>query len=79
MNNQLIRAVLADAENWEIVTFDNERKAPLALHRRHWLGEKTALCAATAWAGVLFHTELAARCLITQQVSAVVSGTRIQA
>ena len=28
MNNQLIRAVLADAENWEIVTFDNERKAP---------------------------------------------------
>ena len=28
MNNQLIRAVLADAENWEIVTFDNKRKAP---------------------------------------------------
>lgn len=28
MNNQLIRAVLADAESWEIVTFDNERKAP---------------------------------------------------
>lgn len=28
MNNQLIRAVLADAANWEFVTFDNERKAP---------------------------------------------------
>lgn len=28
MNNQLIRAVLADAANWEFVTFDSERKAP---------------------------------------------------
>ncbi len=28
MNNQLIRAVLADAETWEMVTFENERKAP---------------------------------------------------
>ncbi|MBD9401490.1 MULTISPECIES: UDP-3-O-acyl-N-acetylglucosamine deacetylase [unclassified Comamonas] len=28
MNNQLIRAVLADGANWEFVTFDSERKAP---------------------------------------------------
>lgn len=28
MNNQLIRAVLADEANWEFVTFDSERKAP---------------------------------------------------
>ena len=28
MNNQLIRAVLAEDANWEFVTFDNERKAP---------------------------------------------------
>jgi UDP-3-O-[3-hydroxymyristoyl] N-acetylglucosamine deacetylase len=28
MNNQLIRAVLADDANWEFVTFDSERKAP---------------------------------------------------
>ena len=28
MNNQLIRAVLADSANWEFVTFDSERKAP---------------------------------------------------
>ena len=28
MNNQLIRAVLADDANWEMVTFDNERQAP---------------------------------------------------
>ena len=28
MNNQLIRAVLADEANWEFVTFDNARKAP---------------------------------------------------
>ncbi|MBQ0133249.1 MAG: UDP-3-O-acyl-N-acetylglucosamine deacetylase [Comamonas sp.] len=28
LNNQLIRAVMADAANWEFVTFDSERKAP---------------------------------------------------
>ena len=28
MNNQLIRAVMADEANYEYVTFDNERKAP---------------------------------------------------
>ncbi len=28
LNNQLIRAVMADEANWEIVTFDSERKAP---------------------------------------------------
>ena len=28
LNNQLIRAVMADAANYEIVTFDSERKAP---------------------------------------------------
>lgn len=28
LNNQLIRAVMADEANWEFVTFDSERKAP---------------------------------------------------
>ena len=31
MNNKLLRALLADAEAWDVVTFEDEKTAPRGL------------------------------------------------
>jgi UDP-3-O-[3-hydroxymyristoyl] N-acetylglucosamine deacetylase len=33
LNNQLLRAVLADPSTYEVISFDDERRAPLAFQR----------------------------------------------